>query len=225
MLDSFYRAFVAEQRYLLYLDGLKVTILVSVIAILIGVALGTILALMRLTAEQKGKSTLLSKIAYVYIDIIRGTPTLTQLMIMYFVILKGQNGLLVGSLTFGLNSAAYVAEIIRAGIQAVDQGQMEGGRSLGLSYVQTMKDIILPQAIKNILPALGNEFIVLIKETAVIGNITVLDVTKAAQNIGNSTYNYLMPLLITAVMYLIVVIILTKLLGMFERRLRKSDRR
>ena len=142
MLDSFYRAFVAEQRYLLYLDGLKVTILVSVIAILIGVALGTILALMRLTAEQKGKSTLLSKIAYVYIDIIRGTPTLTQLMIMYFVILKGQSGLLVGSLTFGLNSAAYVAEIIRAGIQAVDQGQMEGGRSLGLSYVQTMKDII-----------------------------------------------------------------------------------
>ena len=119
MLDSFYRAFVAEQRYLLYLDGLKVTILVSVIAILIGVALGTILALMRLTAEQKGKSTLYRKIAYVYIDIIRGTPTLTQLMIMYFVILKGQNGLLVGSLTFGLNSAAYVAEIIRAGIQAL----------------------------------------------------------------------------------------------------------
>ncbi len=142
MLDSFYTAFIEEQRYLLYLDGLKMTILVSVIAIIIGVVLGTLLALMRLTAEQKGKSTLLSKIAYVYIDIIRGTPTLTQLMIMYFVILKGQSGLLVGSLTFGLNSAAYVAEIIRAGIQAVDQGQMEGGRSLGLSYVQTMKDII-----------------------------------------------------------------------------------
>jgi ABC-type amino acid transport system permease subunit len=125
MLDSFYTAFIEEQRYLLYLDGLKMTILVSVIAIIIGVVLGTLLALMRLTAEQKGKSTLLSKIAYVYI-----------------VILKGQSGLLVGSLTFGLNSAAYVAEIIRAGIQAVDQGQMEGGRSLGLSYVQTMKDII-----------------------------------------------------------------------------------
>ena len=116
MLDSFYTAFIEEQRYLLYLDGLKMTILVSVIAIIIGVVLGTLLALMRLTAEQKGKSTLLSKIAYVYIDIIRGTPTLTQLMIMYFVILKGQSGLLVGSLTFGLNSAAYVAEIIRAGI-------------------------------------------------------------------------------------------------------------
>ena len=142
MLDSFYTAFIEEQRYLLYLDGLKMTILVSVIAIIIGVVLGTLLALMRLTAEQKGKSTLLSKIAYVYIDIIRGTPTLTQLMIMYFVILKGQSGLLVGSLTFGLNSAAYVAEIIRAGIQAVDHGHIEGGRSLGLSYVQTMKDII-----------------------------------------------------------------------------------
>ena len=116
MLDSFYTAFIEEQRYLLYLDGLKMTILVSVIAIIIGVVLGTLLALMRLTAEQKRKSTLLSKIAYVYIDIIRGTPTLTQLMIMYFVILKGQSGLLVGSLTFGLNSAAYVAEIIRAGI-------------------------------------------------------------------------------------------------------------
>ena len=180
MLDSFYRAFVAEQRYLLYLDGLKVTILVSVIAILIGVALGTILALMRLTAEQKGKSTLLSKIAYVYIDIIRGTPTLTQLMIMYFVILKGQNGLLVGSLTFGLNSAAYVAEIIRAGIQAVDQGQMEGGRSLGLSYVQTMKDII---------------------------------------------FEALAPLLGTALIYYVIVKILTLGLNALERRLRQSDRR
>ena len=224
MLDSFYRAFVAEQRYLLYLDGLKVTILVSVIAILIGVALGTILALMRLTAEQKGKSTLLSKIAYVYIDIIRGTPTLTQLMIMYFVILKGQNGLLVGSLTFGLNSAAYVAEIIRAGIQAVDQGQMEGGRSLGLSYVQTMKDIILPQAIKNILPALGNEFIVLIKETSIIGYIGMMDLTKGAMLIQSRTYNAFWPLMAAAVIYLVIIGILTWGMNKLERRLRTSER-
>ena len=224
MLDSFYRAFVAEQRYLLYLDGLKVTILVSVIAILIGVALGTILALMRLTAEQKGKSTLLSKIAYVYIDIIRGTPTLTQLMIMYFVILKGQNGLLVGSLTFGLNSAAYVAEIIRAGIQAVDQGQMEGGRSLGLSYVQTMKDIILPQAIKNILPALGNEFIVLIKETSIIGYIGMMDLTKGAMLIQSRTYNAFWPLMAAAAIYLVIVGILTWGMNKLERRLRTSER-
>lgn len=225
MLDSFYRAFVAEQRYLLYLDGLKVTILVSVIAILIGVALGTILALMRLTAEQKGKCTLLSKIAYVYIDIIRGTPTLTQLMIMYFVILKGQNGLLVGSLTFGLNSAAYVAEIIRAGIQAVDQGQMEGGRSLGLSYVQTMKDIILPQAIKNILPALGNEFIVLIKETSILGYVAIVDLTKVSDFVISRIFEALAPLLGTALIYYVIVKILTLGLNALERRLRQSDRR
>ena len=225
MLDSFYRAFVAEQRYLLYLDGLKVTILVSVIAILIGVALGTILALMRLTAEQKGKITLLSKIAYVYIDIIRGTPTLTQLMIMYFVILKGQNGLLVGSLTFGLNSAAYVAEIIRAGIQAVDQGQMEGGRSLGLSYVQTMKDIILPQAIKNILPALGNEFIVLIKETSILGYVAIVDLTKVSDFVISRIFEALAPLLGTALIYYVIVKILTLGLNALERRLRQSDRR
>ena len=225
MLDSFYRAFVAEQRYLLYLDGLKVTILVSVIAILIGVALGTILALMRLTAEQKAKSTLLSKIAYVYIDIIRGTPTLTQLMIMYFVILKGQNGLLVGSLTFGLNSAAYVAEIIRAGIQAVDQGQMEGGRSLGLSYVQTMKDIILPQAIKNILPALGNEFIVLIKETSILGYVAIVDLTKVSDFVISRIFEALAPLLGTALIYYVIVKILTLGLNALERRLRQSDRR
>lgn len=152
MLDSYYRAFIAEQRYLMYLDGLKMTLLVSLLAIILGVALGTILALMRMTAERRGKSTLLSKIAYVYIDIIRGTPTVTQLLIMYFVVLKGVDGLIVGTVTFGLNSAAYVAEIIRAGILAVDHGQMEGGRSLGLSYGQTMKDIILPQAVKIFFP-------------------------------------------------------------------------
>ena len=223
MLDSFYTAFIEEQRYLLYLDGLKMTILVSVIAIIIGVVLGTLLALMRLTAEQKGKSTLLSKIAYVYIDIIRGTPTLTQLMIMYFVILKGQSGLLVGSLTFGLNSAAYVAEIIRAGIQAVDQGQMEGGRSLGLSYVQTMKDIILPQAIKNILPALGNELITLLKDTSIVTVIGLRDLTKAAQLVQGKTYQAFMPYVGIAVLYLAMVMILSGLMGLLERRMRASD--
>ena len=224
MLDSFYTAFIEEQRYLLYLDGLKMTILVSVIAIIIGVVLGTLLALMRLTAEQKGKSTLLSKIAYVYIDIIRGTPTLTQLMIMYFVILKGQSGLLVGSLTFGLNSAAYVAEIIRAGIQAVDQGQMEGGRSLGLSYVQTMKDIILPQAIKNILLPL-EMIIVLIKETSILGYVAIVDLTKVSDFVISRIFEALAPLLGTALIYYVIVKILTLGLNALERRLRQSDRR
>lgn len=225
MLDSYYRAFIAEQRYLMYLDGLKMTLLVSLLAIILGVALGTVLALMRMTAERRGKSTLLSKIAYVYIDIIRGTPTVTQLLIMYFVVLKGVDGLIVGTVTFGLNSAAYVAEIIRAGILAVDHGQMEGGRSLGLSYGQTMKDIILPQAVKNILPALGNEFIVLIKETAILGYVSIVDLTKVADFVTSRTYEAFAPLIGTAIIYYLVVKVLTLVLGAVERRLRQSDKR
>ena len=225
MLDSYYRAFIAEQRYLMYLDGLKMTLLVSLLAIILGVALGTMLALMRMTAERRGKSTLLSKIAYVYIDIIRGTPTVTQLLIMYFVVLKGVDGLIVGTVTFGLNSAAYVAEIIRAGILAVDHGQMEGGRSLGLSYGQTMKDIILPQAVKNILPALGNEFIVLIKETAILGYVSIVDLTKVADFVTSRTYEAFAPLIGTAIIYYLVVKVLTLVLGAVERRLRQSDKR
>ena len=225
MLDSYYRAFIAEQRYLMYLDGLKMTLLVSLLAIILGVALGAILALMRMTAERRGKSTLLSKIAYVYIDIIRGTPTVTQLLIMYFVVLKGVDGLIVGTVTFGLNSAAYVAEIIRAGILAVDHGQMEGGRSLGLSYGQTMKDIILPQAVKNILPALGNEFIVLIKETAILGYVSIVDLTKVADFVTSRTYEAFAPLIGTAIIYYLVVKVLTLVLGVVERRLRQSDKR
>ena len=225
MLDSYYWAFIAEQRYLMYLDSLKMTLLVSLLAIILGVALGTILALMRMTAERRGKSTLLSKIAYVYIDIIRGTPTVTQLLIMYFVVLKGVDGLIVGTVTFGLNSAAYVAEIIRAGILAVDHGQMEGGRSLGLSYGQTMKDIILPQAVKNILPALGNEFIVLIKETAILGYVSIVDLTKVADFVTSRTYEAFAPLIGTAIIYYLVVKVLTLVLGAVERRLRQSDKR
>ena len=225
MLDSYYRAFIAEQRYLMYLDGLKMTLLVSLLAIILGVALGTVLALMRMTAERRGKSTLLSKIAYVYIDIIRGTPTVTQLLIMYFVVLKGVDGLIVGTVTFGLNSAAYVAEIFRAGILAVDHGQMEGGRSLGLSYGQTMKDIILPQAVKNILPALGNEFIVLIKETAILGYVSIVDLTKVADFVTSRTYEAFAPLIGTAIIYYLVVKVLTLVLGAVERRLRQSDKR
>lgn len=209
----------------MYLDGLKMTLLVSLLAIILGVALGTILALMRMTAERRGKSTLLSKIAYVYIDIIRGTPTVTQLLIMYFVVLKGVDGLIVGTVTFGLNSAAYVAEIIRAGILAVDHGQMEGGRSLGLSYGQTMKDIILPQAVKNILPALGNEFIVLIKETAILGYVSIVDLTKVADFVTSRTYEAFAPLIGTAIIYYLVVKVLTLVLGVVERRLRQSDKR
>lgn len=224
---DFSKVFLEKGRYLSYLKGFGVTLEVSFFAVLLGVAVGALLAIVKYMAVRHKEFRLPGWIANVYITVIRGTPVYVQMLIIYFMIFTGRNSpaILSGVICFGLNSSAYVAEIIRAGIEAVDAGQAEAGRSLGLSEMQTMKSIIMPQAIKNILPALGNEFIVLIKETAVIGNITVLDVTKAAQNIGNSTYNYLMPLLITAVMYLIVVIILTKLLGMFERRLRKSDRR
>ena len=171
--------------------------------------------------------TLLNWIANIYIGIIRGTPVYVQLLIIYFIIFAKMNTspIVAAVLCFGINSSAYVAEIIRAGIEAVDAGQMEAGRSLGLGWGQTMISIIMPQAIKNILPALGNEFIVLIKETAIVGTIAVRDVTKAAQNVGAITYDLLPPLLITAAMYLVVVIILTKLLSMFERRLAQSDRR
>ena len=222
MLDSFYRAFVAEQRYLLYLDGLKVTILVSVIAILIGVALGTILALMRLTAEQKGKSTLLSKIAYVYIDIIRGTPTLTQLMIMYFVILKGQNGLLVGSLTFGLNSAAYVAEIIRAGIQSVDVGQMEAARSLGIPYWKAMQKVVLPQAIRTMIPSIINQFIITLKDTSILSVIGFPELVNAAQNVIAINFKSFQVWFLVGLMYLIVITILSKIAKALERRMNRG---
>ena len=204
--------------------------IISFFAVLLGVCAGLILAIIKYMANHMERNiilTVLNWIANIYIAIIRGTPVYVQLLIMYFVIFSKSDlpPIVSAIICFGINSSAYVAEIIRAGIEAVDAGQMEAGRSLGLGWTQTMLSIIMPQAIKNILPALGNEFIVLIKETAVVGTITVLDVTRAAQNVAMLTCEYLPPLLITAAMYLVVVIILTKLLGMFERRLAQSDRR
>lgn len=181
---------------------------------LLGVCAGLILAIIKYMANHMERNiilTVLNWIANIYIAIIRGTPVYVQLLIMYFVIFSKSDlpPIVSAIICFGINSSAYVAEIIRAGIEAVDAGQMEAGRSLGLGWTQTMLSIIMPQAIKNILPALGNEFIVLIKETAVVGTITVLDVTRAAQNVAMLTFEYLPPLLITAAMYLVVVIILT----------------
>ena len=206
------------------------TLIISFFAVLLGVGVGLILAVIKYTANHMEKNILLSIlnwIANIYIGIIRGTPVYVQLLIIYFIIFAklDTSPLVAAVICFGINSSAYVAEIIRAGIEAVDAGQMEAGRSLGLGWGQTMISIIMPQAIKNILPALGNEFIVLIKETAIVGTIAVRDVTKAAQNVGAITYDLLPPLLITAAMYLVVVIILTKLLAIFERRLAQSDRR
>jgi polar amino acid transport system permease protein len=223
--EHFYNAIIPDQRYLAYLDGLKITLLISFFAILLGIAIGVLVAIVKTTA-MNSKMRWLVAICNVYINIIRGTPLMVQLLIIYNLIFtsRNTNELLVGAVCFGINSGAYVAEIIRAGIESIDRGQMEAGRSLGLNYLQTMKLIILPQAIRNILPALGNEFIVLIKETSVAGVIAVTDLTKAAQYVGSRTWDILPPLIIAAACYLVLVMGLTKLLGVFERRLAKGDR-
>lgn len=225
LLEQFYNAIIPDQRYLAYLDGLKITLLISFFAILLGIAIGVLVAIVKVTA-MNSKMRWLVAICNIYINIIRGTPLMVQLLIIYNLIFtsRNTNELVVGAVCFGINSGAYVAEIIRAGIESIDRGQMEAGRSLGLNYLQTMKLIILPQAVRNILPALGNEFIVLIKETSVAGVIAVTDLTKAAQYVGSRTWDILPPLIIAAACYLVLVMGLTKLLGIIERRLAKGDR-
>jgi len=223
--QSFYNAIIPDQRYLAYLDGLMVTILISLMAIILGIAIGILVAVVKVTAVNS-KMRWLAAICNIYINIIRGTPLMVQLLIIYNLIFtsRNTNELIVGAVCFGINSGAYVAEIIRAGIESIDRGQMEAGRSLGLNYLQTMRLIILPQAIRNILPALGNEFIVLIKETSVAGVIAVTDLTKAAQYVGSRTWDILPPLIIAAGCYLVMVMGLSKLLTKFERRLARGDR-
>ena len=221
--SDIYQVFIEADRYKMFLDGLKVTIGVSIAAVLLGILLGMVLALMKMTEVRKGKKTIFSVVANIYIDIIRGTPTVVQLLIIYFLVFQTQMGMVAGIVTFGINSSAYVAEIIRAGIMAVDKGQMEAGRSLGLSYTETMRYIILPQAVKTILPALGNEFIVLIKETAILGYVAIQDLTKASDFIVSRTYIMFVPLIGCALIYYVLVKILTIGLNAFERRLRQSD--
>lgn len=215
--------FIDTNGYVLLLKGLWVTIYISIAAVLLGTILGFLLALMKLSEIRKNKKTLMSRFANIYIDVIRGTPAMVQLLIMYMVIFRTKFGVLAAILTFGINSGAYVAEIIRAGILAVDKGQMEAGRSLGFSYNKTMELIILPQAIKNILPALCNEFITLIKETAIVGYVAIQDLTKASDFIISRTYETFLPLIAIAIIYYLLIKILAKLFYLFERRLNKSD--
>lgn len=222
----FEKAFLTEDRWKLYFNGLGVTLEVAFFAAILGLVIGTVIALMKLSTGKKGKGTVWSFLANAYIDIIRGTPSVLQLLIMWFIIMKScKNGVLVAVLSFGINSGAYVAEIVRAGILAVDKGQTEAGRSLGLSKAQTMAYIVIPQAIKNVLPPIGNEFIVLLKETAIVGYVSLTDLTRAANQISSRTYEAFMPLIGAAVIYFVIIKILTILLGILERRLRKSDNR
>ena len=224
--NKFQIAFLEGDRWKLYVNGLGVTLQVSLFAAILGVAIGTIVALMKLSVKKDGKRSVFSVIAQIYIDIIRGTPSVLQLLIMWFVVMKGsKNGVLIAVLTFGINSGAYVSEIMRAGIQAVDHGQMEAGRSLGLSKGQTMRYIILPQAIKNVLPPIGNEFIVLLKETAIVGYVSLSDLTRTASQVSSRTFEAFMPLIGAAVIYFIIIKILSKLIEKLERRLRKGDHR
>lgn len=230
-LDEFktklYDTFVVGERWKYLTNGLKTTLLITALAVLIGIVLGFLLAIVRATYDKTGKLGFLNAIAKIYLTVIRGTPVLVQLMIFYFVIFATANvdKVIVAILAFGLNSAAYVAEIVRSGIMAIDNGQFEAGSSLGLSYPKTMFYIILPQAFKNILPALANEFIVLLKETSVASCIAVEDLTKGGDLIKSATYEAFLPLFAVALIYLVMVMILTKLVTMLERRLAKNDRR
>jgi len=217
---EFERTFITGSRWMLFADGIRVTLVLSLFSVLLGLLIGILLALGKLS-----KFKLLQWVCDLYIDVIRGTPTMVQLLIIYFVIFASINidRQIVAVIAFGINSSAYVAEIIRGGILSVNKGQTEAGRSLGLTGTQTMTHIVMPQAIKNILPALGNEFIVLVKETAVIGYIAKIDLTAAALTVQAKTYSYVMPLLSIAVIYYVIIKILTILLRKLENRLRASD--
>lgn len=225
--ERFYLNFIEDDRWEYLLNGLQTTLTVTFFAVLIGIAIGFLVAIIRATNERTGKLKLLNAICKIYLTVIRGTPVVVQLLIIYFVIFGSVviDKTLVAILAFGLNSGAYVAEIIRSGIMSVDNGQFEAGRSLGLGYTQTMIYIILPQALKNVLPALGNEFIVLLKETSVAGYIALEDLTKGGDIIRSRTYDAFMPLIAVAVIYLAMVLIFSKLLSILERRLRSSERR
>lgn len=229
-----YQTFIYQDRWTWFANGLKITFLVTLGALALGIVLGLLVAIIRTAhdSQRVGKRNpilgVVNVICKLYLTVIRGTPMMVQLLIMGFVILVPKTDsetLVCGIVTLGINSGAYVAEIARSGLMSIGAGQMEAGRSLGLNYAQTMRYIIIPQAIKNILPALGNEMITLLKDTSLVSVISLRDVTKQAQNIVANTYQAFVPYICLALIYLVLVIILTKLLSILERRLRASDRR
>ncbi|MCI5754092.1 MAG: amino acid ABC transporter permease [Clostridiales bacterium] len=232
--SQFILNFIEKDRWKYLVNGLGTTLRITIGALIIGAILGAVIAIVRATWDKNretlrpgfGRSLLevVNGICKLYLTVIRGTPVVVQLMIMYYIIFaSSKNGVAVATLAFGLNSAAYVAEIIRSGIMSIDNGQFEAGRSLGFNYVQTMWHIILPQSFKNVLPALANELITLLKETSVAGYVAVVDLTKGGDIIRGVTYSPFMPLIFVALIYLIIVVVLTKLVGILERRLRNSD--
>lgn len=233
--DTFYRCFIEDDRWVYLTRGLGNTLLITLFALILGVVLGVVVAIIRASYDKNaqnmrpgfGKSVLsvLNWICKLYLTVIRGTPVVVQLLIGFFVIFVMLQGVTVACLVFGINSGAYVAEIIRSGIMSIDNGQFEAGRSLGFNYVQTMRHIILPQAFKNVLPALANEFIVLIKETSVAGYVGIMDLTKGGEIIRGRTFEAFLPLLAVAAVYLILVMFFTWLVGKLEKKLRNDGAR
>ena len=222
---SFYQNFIEDDRWKYITDGLFNTLRITFFAVLIGIFLGFLIAVVRSTYDKTHKLGVLNALCKVYLTVIRGTPVVVQLLIIYFVIFASVNvgKTFVAVLAFGLNSAAYVAEIVRSGIMSIDNGQFEASSSLGLNYPKTLLSVILPQAFKNVLPALANECIVLLKETSVAGYIAVIDLTKGGDIIRSQTYEAFLPLIAVALIYLAMVMIFTKLVSLLERRLRNSD--
>lgn len=230
IIADFTQTFIEANRWKVLINGIGVTLELTFLALILGVALGIIVAVVRSSYDQieiSGRSNpvmkFLNTLCNIYLTVVRGTPVMVQLMIMYFVIMANStNKILVGTITFGVNSGAYVAEIIRSGIMSIDKGQDEASRSLGLNYFQTMKLVIIPQAIKNILPALGNEFIALLKETSIVNIVGIKDITKWAMNVQGRTYQAFMPFIGIAIIYLVFVMIISKLIKMLERKLRND---
>lgn len=229
--NQIYKALIANDRWMMFLEGLGMTLLIAIGAVVLGLLIGMLIAVVKVNASMKRKSRLLKfldALCNIYLTVIRGTPMMVQLLIAYTIIFASWSNdmsAVVAIFAFGINSGAYVAEIIRSGIQAVNRGQLEAGRSLGLSNGTTMRLIILPQAVKNILPALGNELIVLLKETAIVGVIAVQDITQVASLIQNRTAQPFVPLLVAAAIYLALVLLMTWGLRKLERRLSRSDYR
>ena len=232
--SDFVLNFVDDNRWRYLTSGLANTLKITFFAVLIGIALGVVIAIVRSTWDKNQETMrpglpkfllrLGNAICQIYLTVIRGTPVLVQLMIIYYIIFaSSNNGVLIATLAFGINSGAYVAEIIRGGIMSTDNGQFEAGRSLGFNYVQTMWYIIIPQALKSVLPALANEFIVLLKETSVAGYVAIRDLTKGGDIIRGVTYSPFLPLIAVALIYLVMVMFFTWLVGRLERRLRSSD--
>ena len=224
--ESFYQNFIEKDRWQYLLTGLENTLLITIFAVLIGVAIGFLVAIIRASHDKNGSLKILNFICRVYLTVIRGTPTMIQLMITYYIIFASVNvsKIFVAVCAFGINSGAYVAEIVRSGIMSIDQGQFEAGRSLGFNYVQTMRLIILPQAFKNVLPALGNEMIGLLKETSISGYVGTMDLTKGGDIIRSTTYEAYLPLFGVAAIYLVIVMLMTAGVNRLERKLRTNER-